>query len=231
MVLEHSGNVWKAEQFEFQTTNDRMHPTPPKEEQILEYCTGSCLGGIGVPQPSAVVCSSVQAYPVKQFLPSSLWGLASWQEEKDSHFRLLPFYVVIFTVSKPSRGLDLLRNWHQDWITCKRHLLREMSMKDRGNRAGKDREILQIMMQLGHMGRRWGMVRLGTESQITAHFKETWDQANQGNAWLEVTHQRSSASHQNGPTLVPILPSLWVLLTGSLVGADRSRGAGAEWGL
>lgn len=178
MVLEHSGNVWKAEQFEFQTTNDRMHPTPPKEEQILEYCTGSCLGGIGVPQPSAVVCSSVQAYPVKQFLPSSLWGLASWQEEKDSHFRLLPFYVVIFTVSKPSRGLDLLRNWHQDWITCKRHLLREMSMKNRGNRAGK----------IGRSFRSWCSL-------------DTWEGDGEWWDWVQsLRSQHTSKRHGTRPT-------------------------------
>lgn len=50
-----------------------------------------------------------------------------------------------------------LRNRHQDWISCERHLLKEVPVTDRGEGAGKDRESIHPMMQVGHSGGRWEM--------------------------------------------------------------------------
>lgn len=164
--------------------------------------------------------------------PSSSWRLASWQEGKGLRFWLSPFYIIIFTLSKSSAGLGLLRNWHQDWVTCRRHLLGEMSVKARGNWAGKDRENLQIMMSLdtweGDGEWRDWVWRVSDYSTL---------QGEMGPGQLRECLTRSCSSKESciSPEWAYIsthsVPSHWVHPTGSLAGGGGSGGAQAGGGV
>lgn len=102
----------------------------------------------------------------------------------------------------------LLRNSTkiQDWISCERHLSREIPVKDRGEGAEKDGESLQTTFRLdtwkGDEKQKIGY----EEYQATARFKERPGQARRGSAWPKAAHQRSSLYHSNGPTLHPHCP-------------------------
>lgn len=72
-------------------------------------------------------------------------------------------------------------------------------VKDRGNGAGKDRENLQTMMQVGHMGRRWGMERLSMENLRLQHSpRRDWNRPIEGVLNLKLLIQ--GALHLTGMT-------------------------------
>lgn len=160
-----------------------MHSPPPtkkKEEQSLEYHAGPHLGGIGVPQTLAVVHGSVQSYLVKQFDPSFQLVETSLMTRREgfTFLAVTLLYYNIYTLEiirwvgsseKLTPRLGYLQKTFIGRNVCEGQ--RELSRKRQGEPSDHDAAWTH--------GKEMGNGEIGyEESQITAHFKERWDQAN-----------------------------------------------------
>lgn len=79
-----------------------------------------------------------------------------------------------------------LRNRHQDWTSCERHLLWELPVKDRGGGSGKGGESLQTVTRGGHWEQGEKLRTIRYEESQTARF----GQGNWRECLTQTVHQR-----------------------------------------